>query len=89
MAIDSIDKFIKALGESSKLRFFKPTLAGRAAGDITSLWKINDNSTSCQVWPAGFWLISSGATIHIIGIGLNGIVSRFLRMNYVTNRKVV
>lgn len=41
MAIDTIDKLIKALGESNKLRFYKPTLTGRTAGDITSLWRIN------------------------------------------------
>lgn len=41
MAIDNIDKLIKALGESSKLRFLKPTLTGKVAGEIHSLWYIN------------------------------------------------
>jgi hypothetical protein len=41
MAIDSIDKLIKGLGEGSKLRFLKPTLGNKVAGEIHALWNIN------------------------------------------------
>jgi hypothetical protein len=41
MAIDTIDKLIKGLGESEKLRFYKPTLASKVAGEMHSLWYIN------------------------------------------------
>jgi len=41
MAIDSIDKLIKGFGESQKLRFLKPTLGNKVAGEIHALWNIN------------------------------------------------
>lgn len=41
MAVDNIDKLIKGLGESYKLRFLKPSLGSKVAGEIHSLWNIN------------------------------------------------
>lgn len=41
MAIDTNDKLVKALGESTKLRFAKPSLGNKVAGEIHALWYIN------------------------------------------------
>ena len=46
MALDSIDKLIAGLANSSKMRFYKPSLSNAAAGQLHSLWRSNGYPTN-------------------------------------------
>lgn len=39
MAIDTMDKLVKALAESTKCRFYKPSISNTAAGVLIAMWR--------------------------------------------------
>lgn len=41
MALDTMDKLVAGLADSTKLRFYKPSLSNATAGQLHSLWRSN------------------------------------------------
>jgi len=91
MAIDTIDKLIKGLGESEKFRFYKPTRLNKVAGEIHSLWDINgfpsrgDTPTTavdCSCGTVGTWNIpepSAGNSWYLAKVsGSSSVVGQLL-----------